>query len=224
MNSLFSLLICLFIINFSFSQVEIKAYEEQHTFLNGTRSSIAVDIPFGDAQVVEKQLKKELKSWSGSFYINRGEYTIVQGKHSTLGTNTINVYAKILSNSDGNLKIVFAFDLGGIFLSSNEHAAQFKNMCKELEDFAKDCSVKSLENKIINEKEKLSNTRKNLKMLEKEKEKLILDIQQYKTFIVNAEKNLENNIRNQTKTFESIQHIEVNIDELETKKKKVKRY
>ena len=81
--------------------------------------------------------------------------------------------------------------------------------------------MKCLNDNISNEKEKLSSTKKNLKFLEKEKEKLIQEINEYKSFIVAAEKNLEINIKYQGKTFETIQTIETKIDEIEKNKKKV---
>lgn len=206
-----------------FSQQEIILTEEIQNYLIGNKNSIVVTIPYGEATMIEKQLKREMKSWDGSFYVNRGEYTVVQGKISLLGSGTINSYAKIKSGQDEYIRVVFTFDLGGVFLSSSEHAAQFKSMGEKIREFAKETSVKCLEEQISKEKEKLSFTKKNLKMLEKEKTKLTQDINQYKEFIIAAEKNLETNIKNQSKTFESIQQLESKIDEIEKRKKKIKK-
>jgi hypothetical protein len=206
-----------------FSQDEIVLTEENQNFLIGDRNSIVVTIPHGDPVIIEKQLKKEMKSWGGSFYINRGEYTLVQGKHKALGSGTINSYAKIKKGDDGYIRVIFTFDLGGVFLTSFEHAAQFNNISSELKDFAKETSLKSLDHQISIEKEKLGYSKKNLKLLEKEKSKLVQDINEYKAFIIAAEKNLENNIKNQGKIFENIQKTEISILEIEKKKKRVKK-
>lgn len=207
----------------SFAQQEIILTEEVQTYLLGDKNSIVVTIPYGEPIIIEKQLKREMKSWGGSFYINKGEYTLVQGNLKALGSGNINSYAKIKSGPDQYIRVIFTFDLGGIFLSSSEHAAQFKAMSDKIFDFARETSVKCLDDQINKEQEKLNNTRKNLKYLEKEKEKLIQDINEYKAFIISAEKNLEMNVKNQGKTIEAIQGLEVKIDEIEKKKKKVKK-
>ena len=217
------LIFILFAFENSFSQSEIIVTESIQNFLLGDKNSMLVNVPYGDAVVIEKQLKKEFKSWGGSFYVNRGEYTLVQGKNSVLGTGTINAYAKIKADVNGEINVVFTFDLGGVFLSSIEHAAQYKGMSKILIDFAMEASLKSLDHQESLQKEKLSYTKKNLKLLEKEKDKLTQDIHEYKNFIFSAEKSLELNIKNQGKTFESIQKFENTIDEIEKKKKSVKK-
>jgi len=206
-----------------FAQEEIIVTEEIQNYLLGDKNSIVVTVPYGEASLIEKQLKREMKGWGGSFYVNRGEYTLVQGKLNNLGSGTINAYAKIKMGTDQTYKICFTFDLGGVFLASSEHAAQFKSMSEMLRDFAKETSIKCLEEQIYKEREKLSFTKKNLKMLEKEKAKLAQDISEYKAFIIAAEKNLEQNIKNQSKTFETIQQLELKIDEIEKKKKKIKK-
>jgi hypothetical protein len=206
-----------------FSQHEIVLVEEYQSFLLGDKNSMTVNIPYGEPKTIEKVLKKEMKSWGGSFYINRGEYTVVQGKINDLGTGTINSYAKIRTGVGGEYLVTFTFDLGGVFLSSSEHAAQFKKMSEQIKEFALDASIKCLDSDISNKRETLSSTRKNLKLLEKEKEKLIQEINEYKTFILQAEKSLDNNIKNQTKTLESIQLLEIKITDTEKNKKKVKK-
>lgn len=219
-------LIVLFLLFYAgeiFAQQEIILTEETQNYLIGDKNSIVVTIPYGEAGIIEKQLKREMKNWGGSFYINRGEYTVVQGKINLLGSGTVNSYAKIKAGDDQYIRIVMTFDLGGVFLSSAEHAAQFKAMSEKIRTFAQETSIKCLEDQISKEKEKLSFTKKNLKMLEKEKAKLSQDIIQYKEFIIAAEKNLETNIKNQSKTFESIQQLELKIDDIEKKKKKIKK-
>lgn len=222
MRNLIVLFLLLCARNF-FAQQEIILTEEIQNYLLGDKNSIVVTIPYGEASIIEKQLKREMKSWDGSFYVNRGEYTVVQGKIGLLGSGTINAYAKIKAGSDQYIRVIFTFDLGGVFLSSSEHAAQFKSMSEKIRDFAQETSIKCLEDQISKEKEKLSYTKKNLKMLEKEKAKLSQDITQYKEFIIAAEKSLETNIKNQSKTFESIQQLELKIDDIEKKKKKIKK-
>jgi hypothetical protein len=69
----------------SFAQEEIIVTEEIQNYLLGDKNSIVVTVPYGEASLIEKQLKREMKAWGGSFYVNRGEYTLVQGKLNTLG-------------------------------------------------------------------------------------------------------------------------------------------
>jgi hypothetical protein len=155
----------LFTTHFIYSQYEIIVSEQVQSFIAGQKPCIVVNIPFGEPNVIEKQLKKELKSYSGSFYLNKGEYTLVQGRIKELGAGTINAYAKIKAEENSTFIVVITFDLGGVYLSSAEHAAQFKQMSEKFGDFAYETSLKCLNDNISNEKEKLSSTKKNLKFL-----------------------------------------------------------
>ena len=124
------------LINFSFSQ-EIKLSEESQFFNIGSKNSIVVSIPYGVKDIVEKELRRELKDWDGKYDSGKGEFFTIQASTKTMGGKPFDAYAKIITESDNSMKVAFAIDLGGAFLSSREHGAQYKAMSEMIKDFAK---------------------------------------------------------------------------------------
>lgn len=185
------------------AQNEIKISEEMHSFAAGSKNAIVVSIPYTDKDMVEKQIKNELKSWNGKYDSKSDEYFTLQAVSKFMGDKPFDTYAKIISSNEGLFKIAFATDLGGAFLSSRDHNEQFKAMSDKLKTFAKEAAIKSVEAELDKNKDDLSGLEKTQRSYEKDKKNLEEDIEDYKRKIAEAEKKIEENIKNQEtqKTF-----------------------
>src|SRR4051812_8275370 len=96
---------------------EVKTNEENVSFTNGSHNAIVVTIPYGNKDIVEKALKSEMKDWGGKFNSSKGELQTTGSSSKAMGDKPYDGYAKIVSDNADEVKVAFAVDLGGAYLS-----------------------------------------------------------------------------------------------------------
>jgi hypothetical protein len=213
-----SLFIFVSLNSYLFSQ-EIRLQEATHYFNIGSKNALVVNIPFGKMEIIEQELKKELKKWNGKYDSEKGEYKSIQANTKFSGNKPFDAYVKIIKENEQTFKVAFGIDLGGAFLNSKEHDNQFRAFNQELVNFARACSLACIEEELDIENKKLSKIEKDLRSLEKDKEKLEEDIQDYKKKIVAAERKIENNVQIQYKNKDEIVRQKELIQKIEKKRK-----
>ena len=221
MKFTFSLFI-IFVSFCAFTQNEVKLSEENQSFSVGSKNSLVVTIPHGEAEFVEKMLQKELKDWNGKTSSSKSEFSMIQGTVKFMGEKAFDAYAKIISKSDNSIEVAFAIDLGGAYLSSREHQSQFKAMSEEIKKFAFEAANTCLDKHLDEENKLLDQLEKSLHKLERQKEKELGDIEDYKRKIAEAEKEIEENIKNQDKNKEETAAQKTKIQVIEKKKKEIR--
>lgn len=214
-------LITSLVFSFGLFAQEIKVSEESQTFTTGSKNCIVVNIPYGTADIVERQLKKELKDWNGKFETSKGEFIMIQGTSKFMGEKPFDAHAKIL-NENGNMRVAFAIDLGGAYLSSREHAVQYKAMSERIREFARETSLKCVEEELDAASKQLSDFEKEQRSLEKDQADYVKDIEDYKKKIAEAEQKIEKNKDEQAKKKEAIKLQMEKVGEIEKKKKGIK--
>lgn len=214
MKQLFILLITA--ISFgTFAQNEVKVTEESISYSVGSKNSIVVTIPYGDQEVVEKELKNEMKDWGGKYSSSKGEAQTLQSSVKKMfERKTFDSYAKVIKTDDG-IKVAVAVDLGGAFMTSSQHSAQFAEMKERLQKFAVTAAKESIKENMKAEEKILSNFEKEEKSLEKEKDSHLKDIEDYKKKIADSQKKIEDNVVLQTKKKEQIKDQSKKIKDLE---------
>lgn len=214
MKQLFILLIAAISFN-SFAQNEVKVTEESISYSVGSKNSIVVTIPYGDQEVVEKELKSEMKDWGGKYSSSKGEAQTLQSSVKKMfERKTFDSYAKVIKTDDG-IKVAVAVDLGGAFMTSSQHSAQFAEMKERLQKFAVTAAKESIKENMKAEEKILSSFEKEEKSLEKEKESHLKDIEDYKKKIADSQKKIEDNVILQTKKKEQIKDQSKKIKDLE---------
>lgn len=214
MKQLFILLIAAISFN-SFAQNEVKVTEESISYSVGSKNSIVVTIPYGDQEVVEKELKNEMKDWGGKYSSSKGEAQTLQSSVKKMfERKTFDSYAKVIKTDDG-IKVAVAVDLGGAFMTSSQHSAQFAEMKERLQKFAVTAAKASIKENMKAEEKILSNFEKEEKSLEKEKDSHLKDIEDYKKKIADSQKKIEDNVILQTKKKEQIKDQSKKIKDLE---------
>jgi len=200
-----------------FAQNTVTVSEENTNFSVGSKNSIVVNIPYGSMDVIEKALKSELKDWDGKYNSSKGEYTSMQAKLKEMGDKPFDAYAKIFTSGDV-IKVAFAIDLGGAFMTSNQHSAQFNEMRAVVKKFAMETAKECVEEDLKAETKKLESAEKDQKDLEKEKENLLNSIDDYRKKINEAEKKIEENMTNQSNKKSEISAQAQKVKEIEKKK------
>jgi molecular chaperone DnaK (HSP70) len=186
------------------AQTEISLREETQAFSLGSKNALVVTIPYANKDILEKELKSELKDWGGKYNSSKDEFSMMQGAPKFMESKAFDAYARILPGQDGALKVAFGIDLGGAFLSSREHSQQFTAMSNKIKEFAKRVSKASLDEVLKADQKNLESMEKAQKDLEKEKSSLEKDIEDYKKKIAEAEDKIKKNAENQGKQKELI--------------------
>ncbi len=159
--------------------------------ISGSKPSLQVTIPFGDLDVVEKMLKKELKDFNGKLDDKKNEYFVSLGEIKDLGKKQFDVYAKIIGSKDSPISVCWAVDLGGAYMDKSTHSEQYSIFKKRLEKFAELAAEASVDKQIEAEKEILKELERDKEKLVKEQENLKSDIEDLKKKITEKEADIQ---------------------------------
>ena len=170
-------------ISFSFSQ-KVSLDERNATFNVGSRNALLVTIPYSNSDFIEKKIKEEVKNWGGKNSSSKGEYTTTQSQIKELGEKPFDSFVKIVDAKEGMITVAFAFDLGGAFLSSSAHSAQYSAISKKIKDFSLSTS-KEFVNEELKENQSI------LKANQKEQESLVKDKTSLENSIVDYKKKID---------------------------------
>jgi hypothetical protein len=198
MKTIFTLVIALLSVT-AFSQIKV---EGKTVSVNGSHPGFEITIPYGDKKMIEKELKSELKSWKGNY--KSGELIFVDDcKLKEMGKNTFDVYAKVRDITEGGAVVSVAIDLGGNYLSSNEHGSQYKIIEARLYKFGVKAAKNVVAEDVKAEEKLLKEKEGELSDLKKEKEKKEKEITDYEAKIKkNQEDILANEASQGDKTIE----------------------
>ncbi|MDF3029263.1 MAG: hypothetical protein K0S23_3570 [Fluviicola sp.] len=166
---------------FVFSQ-EVKTSNDKISFSHGSFDAIVVTIPYGNKDIIEKELKSEMKDWGGKYNSSKGEYTAKEAKMKAMGEKYFDGYAKIIENGS-EIKVAFAVDLGGTYMNNSDHRDQHKEIESRAKKFGQTASKESVNGMIEAEA-------KTLKKLTGEKEDLLKDIEHSKKDIEDYKKKI----------------------------------
>jgi hypothetical protein len=200
---------------------EVKTTEETVSFSNGAHNAIVVTVPHGNKDIVEKELKSELKDWSGKYSSSKGEMTTVGSTMKAMGDKPFDSYAKIMDGGENYIRVAFAVDLGGAYLDSKMHGAQFTALKARIEKFASKAALSSIEGELETEGKVLKGMEKEKAEMEKTIESSKKDIEDYKKRIADAEQKIKDNEASVAKKSEEIGTQTTKVGEVEKKKKSV---
>jgi hypothetical protein len=201
---------------------EIRTSEQNVSFSNGSHNAVVVTVPYGKLEVVEKEMKSELKDWGGKYGSSKGEMSSAGASMKSMGDKPFDGYARILSSTEDEIKVAFAVDLGGAYMDSRSHGAQYKVIESQARKFAMKASHGSIDDDLAVQGKLLKEMEKDKSDYEKSIERSRSDIEEYKKKIAEAEKSIENNTLNIEKKTGEIGTQSTRIGDIEKKKKAVK--
>ena len=207
-------------LNFSFAQDKVQVSESNETFSTGSVNSFSVIVHGGDLDVVTKAWKKQLKDIKGSVKAKK-EIFADDCRIKKMSDNVFDVYSRI-EPAEGGVKIIAAYDLGGAYLSSNEHSVMLPYVKDMMYKFAVAETKEAVGAVIKDEEKKLKDLNGEKEDIEKSTEDLKKDIDEYKRKIEEAEKNIKENEGKVSAKSEEIKAQEGVIQKLEAKQKAVK--
>ncbi len=208
-------------ISFSFSQ-KVSLDERNATFNVGSRNALLVTIPYSNSDFIEKKIKEEVKNWGGKNSSSKGEYTTTQSQIKELGEKPFDSFVKIVDAKEGMITVAFAFDLGGAFLSSSAHSAQYSAISKKIKDFALSTSKEFVNEELKENQSILKANQKEQESLLKDKTSLENSIVDYKKKIDEAIVKIEKNTQDQAKKQAEIKTQEAKVGEVSKKLGEIK--
>ena len=190
----------------------------------GVQEAFEVDVANLDAKEVEKVLMSYLKEYKGKKGPKKDrkskEILVDDAEIPALSGNTIDLYATV--DGKGNeSKVNFWFDLGGAFLSQEDHPEKMEALSNWLYEFGKATRTRTVELELDAEEKLLKDLNKDYDKLKKEQEKLEAAIEKAKETIAQAEKDLETNASEQKNSQESIVEQQKVVEDVKGKLKKV---
>lgn len=186
----------------SFAQ-KTKVSESVEKISDGKYNCLVVTILEAKTDDVAKAWKDKMKD-AGAKVSGKSEMFADDASLTSISANTIDIYS-ITEEKDGNVRFIVAFNLGGAYLNSKEHASGYKAAEKMIYDFAVAQAKDAVNNQLEAQKTLIGKTEKEIGDRTKDNEKLAKDIEDYKKRIEDAEKTIESNkstIESSNKTLE----------------------
>lgn len=198
---------------------KVKVDSEKKDIAGAKRDAFTVVIPEADQSSVEKGWRSLMKKYDGDISTKTGVFAD-NAKIPEISQNTVDVFA-LTEKMDNATKLIVAFDLGGAFLSSSMHPAQYKVAEKMIREFAVKAATEGVEEKLKEQEKILREADENVKDLVKENEKLKSSIESYKKKIEEAEADLKKNGENQVKAKSALEEQQKVVDKWKEKKKAI---
>ena len=211
----------LFLFNFNLYAQIGKVEEINATMSQGTNRGLKVLIP-------ETSQKETIKTWSKLMkdYESKNEkirketdYLSPDAQIPSLGEQPINVYSQFQETPEGVYMNVF-FDMGSSYINSDMHPKQIDAAKKLITSFATRLAKSSIQTVLNEETKKLEKLEKELKALKRDKEKFENEIQNANETIVQREKDINENTKNQAEKQDTITKQKSEVDKINTKLKK----
>lgn len=176
----------------------IKVQEQNADFSDAQNvNALVLDIPYVSQDFIESKIKKLFKGFS-KHKESKNEHSALMVELKDMGEMPFNAYAKSMVSNNGEVSVLFGFDLGGAYLNSKDHPEKFKVIKVILEAFAFS-SVKNWVEQIESEENKLlDGLEKEQKELVKRKENLEKEIKDFEKKISQNEEEIKKNLEDQS--------------------------
>jgi hypothetical protein len=193
--------------------------EGERPMSQGSKNSLTIDIPKTSAKFAEKLWKDYVKQYKGDTKKDRktDEWFTDNATIGNIGgANTVDLYAKFSESNDATTLGVW-IDLGGAYVDSKEYADKYAAAEKIMTDFALTVQREQTKIQLKDQNDMLIKLERQQRNLEKDKQGLHDDIENWKKRIIKAEADIETNIKNQEDTKLKIEAQKKLVEEVQKK-------
>ena len=215
-----STLLFLFVSTTIFSQYKIGVSEKSAGFESGNHNAFTVLVYESSVKDVEKHWKKEMKDMKANVSVKKNEMKGDDAKIKDMGENTFDIFA-IATETEKGIELSVAYDLGGAFLSTSQHAEQSKIIKDIMYNFAVKTTKEGIRGILKKEEGVQHHLEKEQENLVKHKEKLEKDIENWEKSIEKAKKDIEQNKKDQESKKKEIEAQTKVVEEVKAKEKAV---
>jgi len=193
MKKILTLTIVLSFTVWGFAQ-KIKIKESRESIGPGSNNALVVTLYSVDPEIAAEAFRSYMKPYGGKRGEKDGGIFIDHALIKDMGNNTIDVYGKAQgAKGDKEIKFVVGFDLGGAFLNSSDHKAQYSVAEKIVKEFALKATKDAIEAQLKAAQKVQGKLENELKDLEKENKNLTGNMEDYKAKIKKAEEEIISN-------------------------------
>lgn len=184
----------------------------------GSQNAFVVDVEGADKKIVESVFKTTMKEF-GKLQENKKarEFFMMATKINRInGSSPLDLYAKF-EEGKGMATAHVWIDLGGAFTNSQDYRKQADAAKIFLQDYYYECRRVVVQNELKAEEKNLDKLEKDLVKLKKQNDGYHEDIEKAKQKIVQAEKNIEQNIIDQANKNKEIDGQKKTVETVTTK-------
>ncbi len=202
--------------SFAFGQL-IK--EGKNSMSKGTYNSLSMELRKTVQKDVLKEWEKFVKQYKGKVEKEKKSTEILANNSviKAMGDNDLDIYADVKQVGE-NTELTVWFDLGGAFLSSNEHPQKYAVAENLIMDFALTVSKGILEDQLKEEEKVLKAFENEQKKLVKDKERYEKDIEDCKATITERENDI---VKNKSEQKSKKEEIEAQMERVKAVKAKI---
>jgi hypothetical protein len=196
MKSIFWVVV--FLMSLSASMWSQEAKERKLSMSLGPQNAWFIEIEGADDNMAEKVFYEYIKSHGKMKYNKKArEHFLMSTAISSInGSSPLDIYAKFDDTKTMATAYVWV-DMGGAFISSEEHAQQAKALKQWMYEYYLEVRKNVILNEIKEEEKKLSSLERDLKKLVDKNESLHKEIERARQKIAEAESDIEKNLDEQ---------------------------
>jgi hypothetical protein len=180
------------------AQQDIIVNEIMEYMSQGEKTGFEVAILDAEPKDVETSWMKLMKKYKAKVVNSKKSVEIFSDNAMIpqVSANTVDIYSIASKTSYGTRLAVFV-DLGGAFISSQDHEVAFGTFEQFLRDFAHEEAIRVVEEELKTQQNILKGLNKELDAFVKDKDGYVKEIEKAKALIAQRELDIENNIKAQ---------------------------
>ena len=193
--------------------------ESERSMSQGTKSSLAVNLPKTSAKFAEKIWKDFIKQYKGDYKKDKknDEYFLDNAMIAGIGgSNTVDMYMKF-SESPDNTAATLWIDLGGAYVNSKDFKDKYEEAEKLMLNYALTVTREQTKEQLDEQQKSLKKLESEQKSLEKKNTGLHSDIDDYKKRIQKAENDIQTNLKQQEENKAKLEAQKKLVDEVQKK-------
>jgi len=189
----------------------------------GANNAVVLTLPQYDQKMAEGVWKDYLKEFDGKTRrVKRSKESFTDDASIPfISSNTVDLYSIVESNGAGS-KVVLWTDLGGSFLTSDDHQEAYEGMMVFLDGYQKALNVEQIRLDLKMEEDELKDMEKNLSKLQRQNEKFHREIEDWQQKIAENEDLIKTNVKDQEDMQVTIENQKGEIRDVEVKLAKAK--
>lgn len=210
------------LISFSAFSQKIKVKESSENVGGGSHNALTVVLYGVSPSDAEDSFRSFMKKYNGNRGSKDGGIFIDHATVKEINNNEIDIYGKAQGKKgDPEITFVVAFDLGGAFLNSGQHKAEYNVAENIVKEFAVKATKDAIEEVLKDAKNLQGKLEDAQKDLVKDNKNLLEDIEKYKEKIKKAESDIVTNKGDQDKKKAEIEAQKKVVGTVDTKLKAV---
>lgn len=199
--------------------------EGARDFVSGTQNALIIELPGVEDKMAEKVWKNYIDKFGGKtkkMKEIKGTITTDTEIYPVGGLEKMNLYSRVEETKEKTTVTVW-FELKSGMVRSDDNLKAYTEAVKFMQDYGLQVNIAQVEETLEAEEKNLKNLERDMEKLKRDNTGYHRDIEVTKERIAKAEKQIEENVKDQGRTDESIKVQQEKVKEVQTKLSTLKR-